>query len=126
MKINKRTLTILLSGLILLATPMLAAARGGDRYDERGSHHQDTRIEKRYSQDQNRHHASHSWQRPQLKKSHKKPLYSKNWKHRARHHYAPAHRVAAVPIPRIKPHLKAVSPVSVLLGLPPLVVHIDW
>ena len=106
----KTTLAIVISGLIFLATPMLAAAHGGDRYDDRSRHHK--------SWVNDRHDVGHYWQEKHYKRQNRhvvRPYKKHIVKHRNDHR-----RVARI----VRPHYY--DRAAVVVGLPGLVFHFDW
>lgn len=106
----KSTLAILIAGLIFLATPLLATAHGGDRYED-GSRHTKGWVKDRHDNDYYRYDRSDKWEQRQAKKHFKQHVR----KHRRseRRHFARHHQ------PRY------VEP-AVVFGVPRIVFRIDW
>ena len=104
----KTTLAILISGLIFLATPMLAAAHGGDRHDD-GPRQYKSWVKDRHDYGHDRYERGHKWEKRQAKQ------HFKQRKHRRheRRHFARQHRPEQL-IP------------AVVFGVPRIVFRIDW
>ncbi|WP_303721514.1 hypothetical protein [Malonomonas rubra] len=105
----KRTLAILISGLILLGTPLLASAHDGDRYDN-GPRHYNSWVK-------DRHAGEYGWQKPQPKWERK--LAKRHYKQHVREQRR-EHRFYA------RQHRSYYSEPAVFIGVPNLMLHIGW
>ncbi|SHJ85323.1 hypothetical protein SAMN02745165_03348 [Malonomonas rubra DSM 5091] len=118
----KTRLAILIAGLIFLATPMLAMAHGGDRYDD-GPRHHNSWVKDKYKGDYHRyeHRPGVKWRQHQIKKEVRKQvkreLRHERKERKARRHYVQHHRDQ-------RRHVDTKA--AILVGLPHLVFHIDW
>ncbi len=118
----KTTLAILITGLIFLATPMLATAHGGDRHKD-GPRQTKGWVKDRHDSDHYRHNRDHKWERRAKRhfKKHKRE-HRRERQHYARKHHRPAyesrHRAYAKSGVYVNPGL--------LLGIPRVVFHFDW
>lgn len=111
----KKTLAILITGLIFLATPMLATAHGGDHHND-GPRQTKGWVKDRHDSDHYRNDRNYKWEHRA------KRQYIKNQRnHRQdrRHYVRNSYR------PRYAQPSVYVNP-ALLLGIPRVVFHFDW